>query len=48
MKKILINGAIIIGLYLLFVIYLLFYSERIEQLNESYKDNSLISINYGE
>ena len=48
MKKILINGAIIIGLYLLFVIYLLFYSERIEQLNENYKDNSLFSINYGE
>jgi hypothetical protein len=48
MKKIIVNGVIIVGLYVLFVLYLLIYSERIEQLDNSYKDSSLISINYGE
>ena len=48
MKKIIVNGVIIVGLYVLFVLYLLIYSERIEQLDNSYKDSSLILINYGE
>lgn len=48
MKKIIVNGVIIVALYVLFVLYLLIYSERIEQLDNSYKDSSLISINYGE
>lgn len=48
MKKIIVNGVIIVGLYVLFILYLLIYSERIEQLNNSYEDSSLISINYGE
>jgi len=48
MKKILVNGVIIVGLYVLFVLYLLIYSERIEQLNNSYEESRLISINYGE
>lgn len=48
MKKIIVNGVIIVSLYVLFILYLLIYSERIEQLNNSYEDSSLISINYGE
>ena len=42
MKKILVNGVIIVGLYLLI------YSERIEQLNNSYEESRLISINCSE
>ena len=48
MKKILINGVIIVGLYVLFVLYLLIYSERIEQLNNYNDESSIISLNYGE
>ena len=48
MKKIFVNGVIIVGLYVLFVLYLLIYSERIEQLNNSYEESRLISINCSE
>ena len=48
MKKILVNGVIIVGLYVLFVLYLLFYSERIEQLNHASDESNIISLNYGE
>jgi hypothetical protein len=48
MKKILVNGVIIVGLYVLFVLYLLIYCERIEQLNNSYEESRLISINCSE
>jgi len=48
MKKVLVNGVIIVGLYVLFVLYLLIYSERIEQLNQSYDESRIISLNYGE
>ena len=48
MKKILINGVIIVGLYILFIMYLLIYSERIEKLNKVDNEGNIILLNYGE
>ncbi len=48
MKKFLIDGIIIVSLYILFVLYLIVYSERVENLNHSNNESSLISLNYGE
>jgi len=48
MKKILINGVIIVGLYILFIMYLLIYSERIEKLNKVDNESNIILLNYGE
>ena len=49
MKKFIVNGVIILGIYVLIVLYLFFYSIRIENLNHAMDDEeTIITINYGE
>lgn len=48
MRQILIKGLVIIGLYIMFTMYLILYCERIEKLNNIEKENSIVSLNCGE
>lgn len=48
MRQILVKGLVILGLYLLFTMYLILYSERIEKLNKIERENSIVSFNYSE